>query len=245
MGFIGDMFGSGQVSTDNSGAYNQFANAMRGLSGNYQPWIDTGNQARGITFDQYQQLMNNPNAVQDKVAAGFNMSPYQNYMENQATKQMNYNAANTGMLGSGAANRALQQELVNMTGGFENDYINRGMQSYGMGLQGMGHLTDMGYQALGDQTAINEGAAGADLQGQMSHNQHEASQQARDNSGWGNLIGTGLAVGGAILGGPAGATVGQQIGRGMTAGSNSMYQPAPSGSPMSGSGQYNTGNWSY
>jgi hypothetical protein len=262
MNFLDGMFGGGETSVDNSGALRDFANAMRSRMPAYDPWINTGNAARDKLSGEYGWLVDNPNALQDEVAKGFYESPYQKYMQDMVTKRMNYNATNTGMMGSGAANRALQDELTKMTGGFMNDYINRGMGSYGQGLQGFGGLADLGFKALGDQTNLFEQGAAGDLQAQMSKNQYDAMQDANEGNMWGNILGTGLGMAaGGMLGGPAGASMGASLGKSLFGGGggnsgggggflSNMF--GGGGSPVtdwSATGgrmpQFNTGNWSY
>src|SRR5579862_7021597 len=212
MDFFGG--GGGAKYISNKPAFDQFSQSMQGAANRYNPIIDTGNQARNMSFDQYQRLINNPNAVQDQVASGFYKSPYQKYMQDQVAKRMNYNSANTGMLGSGAANRALQDELTKMTGQFENNYIDRGMQSYGQGLQGLGGLTQLGFQAMGAQDPLLEQAYAGTLKGNMSENetnQRNAMMEAQNrNSGLGNLIGLAGGLAGAYFGGPMGASMGSR-----------------------------------
>jgi hypothetical protein len=203
----------GEITIDNNDAFREFAQAMRDRMGVYDPWINVGNQSRDRLFDQYGRLVDDPNWIQDEVARGFYESPYQQYMQDMVTKRMNYNATNTGMLGSGAANRALMDELTKMTGQFQNDYINRGMGSYGMGLQGYQGLTDLGFRALGDQTNLLEQAEAAKLKGLMSKNAYDAAYGENESAGWGSTIGT-VAGGviGAYFGGPMGASAGMGIG---------------------------------
>jgi hypothetical protein len=240
MGFMDSMFGGGESSVDNSGAFADFSRQMRERMPVYDPWINTGSQSRDRLFDEYGRLTRDPNAVQDQVAAGFYESPYQKYMQDMVTKRMNYNATNTGMLGSGAAQRALMDELTKMTGQFENDYINRGMNSYGMGVQGYQGLTDLGFKALGEQTNLFEQAAAGDLQGQMSRNAYDAAQEANEGNFWGNLIGTGGgAVIGGLFGGPAGAVSGASMGRSLFGGGGN----AGGGQGLNLPNNWNVGNW--
>jgi hypothetical protein len=237
MGMFDSMFGGGS-GVDNSAAYAAYADAMRKQGDTYNPITNMGNQARGMSFDQYQRLVNNSNSVQDQIASGFSMSPYQKQMEDDVTQRMNYNAANTGMLNSGASQKALQDNLTNMTGQYENDYINRGMNSYNTGLSGYNTLSNMGFDSMGRQDNLYGQAAGADLYGTMSHNQYEAENQ----TDWGGMIG-GLAGGAAGLyfGGPTGMSAGSQLGRstfGNGGGGGSMF-------PSMNGGGYNSGGWSY
>lgn len=215
-----DFFGGGGESVpDNSGVFKQFADRMRKDAQSYQPWIDTGNKSRDTSFDQYQQLINNPNFLQDKVASGFTESPYQKYIQDLTQKRMNYNAANTGFQGSGAANRAMQDELSKMTGGFLDTYINRGMGSYGQGLSGLDALTKLGFNGLTNQNDMYEQAAAGELQGGLSRNAHKAYEDAHSNDWIGNLVGTGVGMfAGGMMGGPQGAMMGGQMGRQMFGG---------------------------
>lgn len=220
MGFFDDLFGN------QSDAFDDYENQMRDAAQRYQPWVDRGNQAGSRVFDEYGRLISNPNAVQDQVAAGFNMSPYQQYLLDQITKRMNYNSANTGMTGSGAADRALAAEINNMTGQFENDYINRGLGLYNTGLQGMAGLNEMGLRALDPQSNLLEQAAAARLKSQQS------SQGAMANM-FGQVGG---AIVGGLFGGAAGAGVGSKVGKNAMGGNNMQPSQLPN---------YNVGNWSY
>jgi hypothetical protein len=200
MGFFDSIFGGGgQSIPDNSAAFAQFANQMRQNAGSYDPWINTGNQARDLEFGQFQNLINNPNALQDKIASGFNTSPYQNQILDRVGKMMNFNAANTGFLGSGAGNVALQDELTKNTGQFLNDYVNRGMSSYGQGLSGLDSLTRLGMNALGSKNDMLQQADAGDLQGALSRNAYNAYQNANSGSGLSNLIGMGIGIAGNAM----------------------------------------------
>lgn len=158
MSFFDNLFGN------NSDAFQKYSNSMKDIAGTYDPYTTTGENALNSSYSQYQNLLSNPNFVQDMVASGFYTSPYQEQLLDRTTKSMNINAANTGMLGSGAANRALQDELVNQTGQFENQYIDRGMNSYNEGLQGMNDFSHLGFNSLNQQANYMGQAAGGQLQ---------------------------------------------------------------------------------
>ena len=145
MGFLDSLFGGG----DRSDAFNDYSSFMGGKADRYNPWVDAGARARDMNEQQYARNINDPNAVQNQVASGFQESPYQKYMQDKVTQRMNYNSANTGMLGTGAANRSLMDDLTKMTGQFENNYIDRGMNSYNRGLQGNEFLSDLGMKGMG------------------------------------------------------------------------------------------------
>lgn len=256
---LGSMFGSGSSTPDNSGAFAKYGDAMWARAPTYSPWVEAGTAARDRLQGEYGKLVDNPNWLQDQVSAGFYESPYQKYMQDMVTKRMNYNATNTGMLGSGAAQRALQDELTKMTGQFQNDYINRGISSYGQGLTGYQGLADMGFKALGAQNDLIEQAEGAFLKGEMSKNAYDAANE----TDWGSLIGTvGGGIAGGMFGGPMGAMSGAQAGKSLfgggggarSGGMGGMFpMQSGGGGPNFGSGggspafnnYFNTGNWSY
>lgn len=239
---LSGLWGGDSSSVDNSQAYYDYANAMRQRAGAYDPIVNMGNDARNLSWEQYQKLVNNPNAVQDQVASGFYMSPYQQQMQDQVTKQMNMNAANTGMLNSGGAQKALQDNLTSMTGQYENQYIDRGMNSYGAGLNGLNGLSNLGFQSMGRQDDLNSQAYGADMYGKMSKNQYKADTDFNLSGYLGTGIGafTGMMAGGP-MGGMQGAQMGGQMfgGGGGGGGGSSMF---PS---RGGANNYNSGNWSY
>ena len=214
---------------DRSDPYNDYANRSGQIGQQYDPYINQGQQAGNMSWEQYQRLINNPNQVQDQVAAGFSMSPYQNYMQDMVQKRMNYNSANTGMLGSGAANRAMQQELTNMTGQFQNDYINRGMQSYGLGLGGLPGLSQRGFEGMGEKANWQEQEAAARLKGELSKSQGQTNM-------WGRIIGgLGGAAAGFLSGGWGGAASGAMQGAGM-GGQNVQGNPRASTADVYNSG---------
>lgn len=256
MGFL-DFFGGGTPPkyVSNKGAFDQFGHEMDQMAGRYNGYVDAGNRARDLSMDQYSKLISNPNFLQDMISRGFSESPYQQYVTDTTQKRMNMNAANTGMLGSGAANRALSNEINTQTGQFMDNYINRGMSSYGQGLSGLSGVSQMGLGALGSQDSLMEQGAAARMKGLVNENQtnqmnEEAAYNAR-NRGIGNLLGLAGSIGGAFLGGPMGASIGSSIGNAFAGGSGGgggMAAAMGGGqlpTPFSGGGTYSIGNWSY
>lgn len=226
------IFGGG----DRSSAFNDYSNFMGDQSNRYNPWIDAGSRARDMNEGQYSRLINDPNSVQNQIAAGFQYSPYQKFMLDNTTNMMNYNAANTGMLGTTQANQSLMNDLTKMTGQFEDTYIDRGMNSYNRGLQGNEFLQQQGMQGLGMQDSLREQQAAAKLKGDIA-------KQDADSSMWGNILGLAGGVAGNMFGGPMGGQIGSSFGSMLGGGGgntfspgvNSAWQPNAGGgySPMS------------
>jgi hypothetical protein len=177
-GFLG-LFG------DNSDAYNNYAQGMMNMGNNFNPYIQQGMNATNEANQNYQNflnaqqgLMSNPNALQDSIAKGFSMSPYQQSLLGTTTQAMNMNAANTGMIQSPVAQQALNSKLNTMTGQFLNDYVNRGMDTYMKGYGSFNDLANMtnfdrtqGFGAMEDKQSLEDQAQGAALQGSISQQQ--------------------------------------------------------------------------
>lgn len=239
--------GGGNQYTSNKGAFDDYSAAMKDAASRYNGYVDRGNRAGGMAMDEYSKNIADPNALQDRIASGFQMSPYQKYMQDLVTKRLNYNSANSGMMGSGAANRALMEELTKSTGQFEDNYINRGLGVYGQALQGLNSTSELGFKGLNSQDALLQEAAGGSLKGQMSENETNDRNNASSGSGWGSLIGAGLGLAGNIMSGPMGGTIGSKIGN-MFGGQSSQPTYGTGGYSMAGSqsgSAPSTGRWSY
>lgn len=202
MSFFSGLFG------DQSDAYNNYAQQMQqlqqqmqALSQPYNFYSDIGKQGTQKYYDAASSLMQNPNALQDSIAKGYTESPYQSELLKRTTSYMNQNAANTGMLGAGRADQALQDNLLAMSGQFMNDYIDRGMKTYGEGFNAIGQFPQYGMRALDSQTDINSNA--------LDYGQQAAGAQLqadRSKSSWlPNLIGGVIGTGASFLGGGMGA----------------------------------------
>lgn len=250
MGIFDSLFGGGSPEVpDTSQDFYNYSKFMGGKADRYNPWIDAGSRARDMNSAQYSRLINDPNAVQDQVASGFQYSPYQKFMLDNTTQRMNYNSANTGMLGTTQANQSLMDDLLNMTGKFEDTYIDRGMNSYNRGLQGNEFLQQQAQQGMGAQDNLYEQQGAAQLKGdiakQQAAYQNEVLDQQNSNNMWGNILGIAGGVAGNVFGGPMGGQIGSSIGRSIGGGGgggnsfspgvNAAWQPNSAGgySPMS------------
>lgn len=230
--------------TSNKGAFDQYGKEMDAAGKRWTPWMDRGNAAGEAGYNAYNRDINDPNYMQDKIAAGFEMSPYQKYMQDMVTKRLNYNSANSGMQGSGAANRALMEELTKSTGQFQNEYINRGLGLYGQALGGMNSIANQGIQAGTQQDELMQEAAGGRLKGSMSENETgDRNRQAnaqRSSNIWGTALGLAGGAAGTFFGGPMGGSIGSSIGKYLGGGGGESdggggYSPS----------NYNNGSWSY
>ncbi len=154
MSWLSDIFGGGD-------AYDDYAHNMENRANTFNPWIKNGlnnlqgfNQANDANF-------NNPTAEQNKIAQGFYPSAYEQQLMKGVQGQMNANAANTGMLGSQSANLNLGNQLTNMMGRFQQNYVNQGMSQYNRALMNKYLMSNQGLNALGNQNSMyQEGELG-------------------------------------------------------------------------------------
>jgi len=142
---------------------------MQGLAGNYNNYVNTGNQALGQFYGGLQGMMNDPTGLMNRLASNYRASPYATTQLHDVTNLMNNNAATTGMLGSSADNRALGQQLTNMNNQYMDQYINQGMDAYNRALSGMGGIANMGLGALGQQSGLSQEGYLGQAQGAMGN----------------------------------------------------------------------------
>lgn len=163
------------------------------ISPYFQPYINAGQQAMGSLMPQYQQLLSNPTFMMNQIGRGFQASPGYSYDVNQATQGANSAAAAGGYLGSPAEQSALSKDIMGMAGKDYWNYVNTGLGQYGMGLQGMGGINQLGYNA---STGLGENLASALMSkanlayaSQVAKNQAEAQKSASTGGFWGGLAG--------------------------------------------------------
>jgi len=155
---------------DNQGAYDDAYNAFNQQAQRYNPWIERGNRASDLAFQQYQQNAQNPTFQQDAIARHWQQSPFQTQLSDALTKRMNMNAANSGMIMSPVAQDALNKQLNTQTGQFQQDYVNQGLDQYNKSLGGLSQIGQSGLTALDSQGNLITQGIGARLGGSISHN---------------------------------------------------------------------------
>jgi hypothetical protein len=167
--------------------YNKIPGAVSPL---YAPYQQAGQGALKQLQGQYGSLINDPGAMYNRVASGYQQSPGYNWQLNQGLNAANNAAAAGGMLGSPQH----QQQSATVAEGLANqDYYNYlqnalGSQQhqYGLGLEGLQGLNTQGYGA-NDQLAnimysMLAGQGQNAFAGQAAENQNEGTQ-------WGNIFG--------------------------------------------------------
>jgi hypothetical protein len=147
--------------------------------------------------------------MMNKIGAGYQKSPGYQFNVDEATGGANSAAAAGGMLGSPAEQQALAQRISGIASQDYGDYMNRGLSQYGMGLQGMGNMAQMGYGASSDYAKMLEDQFIS--QAQLQYAGQDAENKAKGGM-WGGIGGLLGGAAGLALGGPGGAMAGYGVG---------------------------------
>ena len=161
---LSDLFGGG----DNSGAYDDYSNALNGLAAKDQPFVDMGLNNSKWLQQMSHQYYNNPYGMYNNAAAHYYQSPVQQDLLHSVTNQMNANAATTEMLGSSSANNELADKLNQLNTADQNNYINGILGLQNQGMQGAQYLSGLGVQALNNQNSLAQEGALGKLQGSLN-----------------------------------------------------------------------------
>lgn len=156
---------------DQSNAFNPYAQNMFGLAQSYNPYMNLGMQNMNAVSGEAQNMVNNPAAEQNMLASQYYASPYQQRLMQNTTNMLNANAANTGMLGSQAAQKNLGNNLMDMSGQFQQQYVDTGLNQFNKGMGYQMGLGNMGLQALQGRNELMGQGYGAQLQGARSQDQ--------------------------------------------------------------------------
>lgn len=176
---------AGMMAPNTSGAYNDYANEMDGYSKSYDPYIDSGRLNMGRLNAAYGHMQNNPTAEMDEIAQHFTLSPAEQTILSHTKNMMNQNASSTGLLGSTAANSALQGKMSGDVGQFLGNYVQQGLGQYDKSLDGMSGMFNTGYNALNQQNQMEQEAALGRAKGSLANDQWNS-----------NIIADGIGMGG-------------------------------------------------
>lgn len=208
---IGGMFGGGHHKDPYKAASKYFNQIPGTVTPYFQPYINAGQNALGQMQGQYgsllgnlpgvqnqfDSLINDPNALYSKIAAGYQKSPGYDWQLNQGLNAATNAAAAGGMAGSpehqqqaaGIAEGLASQDFNNYLGHVLGLY-GTGLQGksglYGMGLEGLGGIGQMGYNASNELA----GALASSLmnQGNLAYSGTAARNQ-QQGQGIGNILG--------------------------------------------------------
>lgn len=175
-----------------------YLNQIPGAMGQYyNPYIQTGNRAMGTLENTYNQLLQDPSQIMNKIGGSFQASPGYQYNVNQATNAANQAAAAGGMLGTPQEQQQLAQTVSGLANQDYYNYLNNALGLYGQGLGGLQGLNQMGYGASGNMAQslkdVLESQANLSYAAQQAENERNAGQGGL----WGSLAGGlgGMAAG--------------------------------------------------
>lgn len=185
--------------------YNSYRNYVSQYGQNLSPYQNSGNY-------QYSQINQSPTDYYNNIMSGYSESPDAKYQQEQSNKASSFGASASGMTGSGAFYKGLQQNANDIAMNDRNNYYNNvmGANNAQMGAlqnyqnqqmqysQMQQYLTSLGYNSANS-------LAGYGMQNGMN-------QGKNDSSGLGNLAGLAGTAIGWYFGGPAGGAAGGAAG---------------------------------
>lgn len=204
MSFWSDLFGRGRANPA-AQAMPYFEKIPGMIQPYYDPYIQAGQQAgeryAGITG----QMAQDPSGMLSQLMQGYEESPYAARQRDEALKAARASAMAGGVVGTPQDLSQQANIAAALTGQGMQDWLRNvmGIQQSGLGAQQ--HLYDIGYGAgtgLAGQLANVQGTLG----GLAFQKQAQQNQAARDILK--ALMQGAGAIGGAVVGGPAGASIG-------------------------------------
>lgn len=197
----------GQIPGQTQPYYDPYINAGKNALGQLQGEYGNLLGGRQGLQDQYNQLMNDPSGIINKIGGQYQQSPGYQFQMDQAMNAATNAAASGGMAGSPQHQQQAATLASNIANQDYQNYLNQGlglfgqglqgnMGMYGAGLAGMGGLNQMGYGASDQMARII-----ADMlsqQGQGAFAGQAAKNQAKGQM-WGNLGGLAGSLAGAFF----------------------------------------------
>ncbi len=142
----------------------------------YKHYMDREDQFLPELKGQYESLMNDPTGLMNKIGEKFKSSPGYQYNVDQATGAANRAAAAGGMLGTPAEQASLAKTVHGLADQDYGSFLDRGMASYGQGLQGISGLNTQ-YQNRGFDSSNNM----ADMIGRILMNKANLAYSGQEN----------------------------------------------------------------
>jgi hypothetical protein len=202
--------------------------------GQFNPYIQQGNEAQGLASGKYNQMAYDPMDYINQLISGYKPSEGYKFKEQKALDAARNSAAAGGF--SGTRNDQMQQgEMAQgMAGQDMQEWLSNVLGVQGAGLSGQQHVADRGYNAsqnlagmLGDALGSRSSLAYEDTKQRQGNNQGMMGglaniigmgANAMGNSG---MFGGGSSGGGAAGGMPMGGRGIQPFGQNYRAGSGS------------------------
>ena len=224
MGFF-DFLSSGDKGNPSSAA-SPYLNQVPGVGQQYySPYVNRGEQSNQQAGDIYSRLSADPQAFLQQIMQGYKPTEGFKFQSAQALKAANSAAAAGGYSGT-SYDQMKRADLANQFASQDmQQYIQNILDFQGVGLNGLQHQGDQGFQASSGLADYLGNAYGN--QGQNAYNGKAQSLANRGNM-FSGLMGLAGTLGGAAIGGPAGAAVGGKLGSSLGgAGSQGGSQISP------------------
>lgn len=159
-----------------SNYYNQIPDILKQY---LKPYADRGNAFYPQLQGQYDQLLNHPGDLLNKLSQGYQASPGYQFQLNQALNAGNRASAAKGMLGSPMQQQQSQQSASQLANQDFNNYLSHVLGLYGQGLAGKQSIYNMGFGASNN---LGENLSNALMsQGNLAYstavNQNQSNQQ--------------------------------------------------------------------
>lgn len=187
-----------------------YLNQIPGVGQKYHdPFIQSGQQAQGITQPIYQNLAQNPQAFLDALMRGYSPSEGYKYKENVLGRAMQNTAAQGGYAGTPYSQMEQGSLIRGLLGEDQQQYLQNVLGLQGQGLSGLEGMIGRGYQSSGGLADyignVLGSQAGLAFQGQAGLNQQKYDQNANKSRFWGDIAKSiGAAMGGGGGGGMSG-----------------------------------------
>lgn len=194
------------------------------------PYADRGNQVYGGLENQYNQMMNDPNALLNKFGQGYQQSPGYQFQVNQATGAANNAASAGGMLGSPQHQQNTASMVNNLANQDYNQYLAHALGLYGQGIAGQQGIYNTGAQVSG---SLGENLSNSLMnQGNLAYSNAVNKNQMLPQF-IGTMVGAAMGMPGGGMGGMGG--IGKGMGGGFGGGGGM------GGNPFAGGWGYTTG----
>jgi hypothetical protein len=206
-GLIDKLFGGGDDRDPAGAAMPYYDRIQDEARSRFDPYSQRGSDAYDAMKDPMDQMTKDPSGFINALMDQYKQSKSSKMQSDEATRAAGQSAAAGGMRGSvqdmigqaGIADRFLGQDMQNWLGNV------LGVQ--GRGMAGEQHMYDIGFGA--DKAAEQSIAEALSAQGKLAREQEDQKKSGGFLDGFGKLAGAGL---GFAVGGPAGASIGSQIG---------------------------------
>jgi len=112
----------------------------------YDPYIESGNRARGNLEGQYGEMTNDPGALMARLMKGYKESPGFNFEKKQGLDSIENAAASGGMMGTQGHQQQAGDLATQLSSRDSGDYLKNAMGLYGRGIEGEEGMNKMGFE---------------------------------------------------------------------------------------------------